>query len=428
VTQGQDLESFRANAQAWLASNMSPLAGNPDADGAAAPTSEQVALARRLQRQLYEGGFAGLAFPSEYGGRGLTAEHQRVFNQESAHYEMPLLFNVPTLTIIAPTLLDFGTEEQKRRHLPAILRGDELWVQLLSEPSGGSDLAGVITRATRNDEAWVLNGTKVWSTGAQHCDVALCLARSDWDVPKHQGLTMFIVKMDQPGVVVEPIRTVNETSDFCQEYLDDVVLPADGVLGQPSDGWSVASRLLAYEREAASGGSKFFSGFNKRSGPQEDLLQLARATNQSADRRVRQLVADAHVYDIVQQQLVDHLEQAIQTGRAAPLAGSILRLHGTMRHTRRTDIGFEIAGSGAVAWREGERAAGVPGRAFLWRQAACLAGGSTEMQRNIISERLLGMPREFAEDRERPFRAVRINVGATSDARSPAKKGGSRDE
>ncbi len=222
----EDVEAFRLRARGWMAENLPLLPEGVD--------NRQLSLAddtggrdRRLQRQLFEAGFAGLCFPSEYGGQGLSRAHQRAFTQESLPYQMPTLFNVPTLSILAPTLLDFGTEEQKERHIPAILRGEELWVQFLSEPSGGSDLAGSVTQATRDGDVFIMSGSKIWSSGAHRSDYAMCLARTDPHVPKHQGLTMFIVKIHQPGIEVQPIGMVNGLAEFCQEFFDDVAIPAE---------------------------------------------------------------------------------------------------------------------------------------------------------------------------------------------------------
>src|SRR6185437_5115493 len=188
----EGLDAYRARARHWLKENM-PLAPHPlyaeeqiDGDGV---------RARALMRLLFDGGFSGICFPRAYGGQGLSPEYQRVFTEESAPYEMPIVFNTPALTICSPTILDFGTEEQKRDHLPKIFSGEELWVQFLSEPTGGSDLAGLVTRADRDGDVWVLNGSKIWSTGAYRADYALCLARPDWHAHKHRGLTMFIVKI-----------------------------------------------------------------------------------------------------------------------------------------------------------------------------------------------------------------------------------------
>ncbi|MGH9078505.1 MAG: acyl-CoA dehydrogenase family protein, partial [Acidimicrobiales bacterium] len=222
---GEDVASFRRRARAWLGETMPRLpAGYTNA--LLNREDESGEQARRLQRTLFDGGFAGICFPVDYGGQGLSRAHQRVFTQESLEYQMPTLFSVPTLTILAATLLDFGTEEQKRRHIPAILSGDELWVQFLSEPSGGSDLAGLITRATRDGDVFLLSGSKIWSTGASRADYAMCLARTDWHAPKHRGLTMFIMKIHQPGVELQPIKMVNRTAEFCQEFFDDVPIPA----------------------------------------------------------------------------------------------------------------------------------------------------------------------------------------------------------
>src|SRR5579863_2267369 len=194
----EDVETFRVRAREWLAATMPPSQRRRRD----MTQEERVARNRELQRTLFDGGFAGIVYPTEYGGQGLTPAHQRAFTAEATGYEKPLLFNVPTLGILAPTLLEFGTEEQKQRHLPAILRGDELWVQFLSEPSGGSDLAGLVTQATRDGDVFVMNGSKIWSSGAFRSDYAMCLARTDPHVPKHQGLTMFIVKIHQPGIEV----------------------------------------------------------------------------------------------------------------------------------------------------------------------------------------------------------------------------------
>ena len=215
---------------------------------------------RQSSGQLWDGGFAGLCYPVEYGGKGLPPSFQLAFNEESRGYELPWLFNTPTLTIITPTLLEFGTEEQKQRYIPAVLRGDELWVQFLSEPSGGSDLAGALTRATRDGDVFILNGSKIWSTYAWKSDYALCVCRTNWDVPKHSGLSVLIVKVHQPGIQIDQIKHVDGTDEFCQEFFDDVPIPADHVLGAVDDGWTVASRLMFHERSAMGGASPYEVG------------------------------------------------------------------------------------------------------------------------------------------------------------------------
>src|ERR1700728_5273856 len=178
--------------------------------------------ARELQKTLWDGGFAGICFPREYGGLGLGYEYKKAFDAESLAYETPLLLNVPSFAICCATILDMGSEEQKRTHIRAALRGDEVLVQLLSEPSGGSDLAGVITRAERRGDRWIINGAKTWSTGAFAADYGLLLGRTNWDVPKHEGLTMFLVRLDSPGITLRRIKQVNGSTEFCEEFFDDL--------------------------------------------------------------------------------------------------------------------------------------------------------------------------------------------------------------
>ncbi len=407
----EELETYRLRARAWLAATMPRLPEGMD-NWHLTQEDEMAVRARKLQRLLFDGGYAGICYPAEYGGQGLPRAYQRAFTQESMGYQMPTTFNVPTLTILAPTILDFGTEEQKLRHIPAILRGDELWVQFLSEPSGGSDLAGLVTTATRDGDVFVLNGSKIWSSGAFRADYSLCLARTDSSVPKHQGLTMFILKIHQPGIEVQRIKMINGTAEFCQEYFDDVLIPVADALGGINDGWTVASRLLFHERDAVGGGSPYSSGLGagnaSKGGQRSELEDLARATGQTADPVVRQLLAEARVNDRVQSQLIERVSQGIRTGAMAGPAGALSRLYAAVNSERRHDIGLEIAGNGAGAWSEGDLA-GSAAMVYLSRQSNSLGGGSNEMQRNIISERVLGMPREFAADRGRPFDEVRHN-------------------
>jgi alkylation response protein AidB-like acyl-CoA dehydrogenase len=239
----------------------------------------------------------------------------------------------------------------------------------------------------------------------------MCLARTNWDVPKHRGLTMFIMKIHQPGVTVEQIRQVDGTLEFCQEFFDDVQIPATDVVGEVDDGWTVASRLLIHERMAVGGGSPYTSGASighDGSGTDTTLVDAARAVGADRDPHVRQLVAEAHVRQMVAGQLVKRVTQGMSSGTMPAPAGSIIKLFGATNVMRRSEIGLEIAGAGIVAWPSG--APGVAaelGRASLSRQGVSLGGGSNEIQRNIISERLLGMPREAAADREIPYRDVR---------------------
>jgi alkylation response protein AidB-like acyl-CoA dehydrogenase len=375
--------------------------------------------ARELQKTLYDGGFAGICFPREYGGLGLGYDYKKAFDAEAADYETPLLLNVPSFAICCATILDMGSEEQKRAHIRAALSGEEVLVQLLSEPSGGSDLAGVITRADRRDGRWILNGAKTWSTWAFAADYGLCLARTDWNATKHNGLTMFLVPLHHPGITINRITQVNGSTEFCEEFFDDVELGDDAVVGEPGKGWDVASRQLYHERRTMGDGSEYTSGpgIAEAEDVSIDLLALVDKTNQHDSERVREMVGRALVHRAVQRQLSAHVFHAVASGSLPAAAGSIIRLAMSETHDVDTDAANAIAGSAAVV----EDDAGLLdiGTRYLGRQTASIGGGTTEMARNVIGERVLNFPREYAADRGVPFNQVRRNR-APEDGRTPA--------
>jgi alkylation response protein AidB-like acyl-CoA dehydrogenase len=239
----------------------------------------------------------------------------------------------------------------------------------------------------------------------------MCLARTNWDVPKHRGLTMFILKIHQPGVVVEQIRQLDGSMEFCQEFFDDVPIPVADIMGALNDGWTVASRLLFHERNAVGGASPYSSGMrvSESRGPRRNLVELARQAGKTGDSRVRQMVGEARANSLVQGQLIERVIKGIETGAMPAPAGALLRLATAVTHVRDVDIALDIAGTGAVTWRPGELT-GEAGVAYIFRQGLCLGGGSNEMQRNIISERVLAMPRDRGEDRDLPFSEVRHNI------------------
>jgi alkylation response protein AidB-like acyl-CoA dehydrogenase len=365
--------------------------------------------ARELQKTLYVGGFAGICFPTEYGGLGLGYEFKKAFDAEVSGYEMPQLLNVPSFAICCATILDMGSEDQKRTHIQAALRGDEVLAQLLSEPSGGSDLAGVITRADRRDGRWILNGAKTWSTWAFAADYGLCLARTDWAALKHNGLTMFLVPLDHPGVTVNRIMQVNGSTEFCEEFLDDVVLGDDAVVGTPGKGWDVASRQLYHERRTMGDGSEYTSGpgIAEADDVSVDLPYLVDRTNQVESERIREMVGRALVHHAVQGQLSEHVYHAVASGTLPPAAGSIIRLFMAEVHNVETDTAYAVAGAAAVLEDDAEQL--DIGTRYLGRQIANIGGGTTEMARNVIGERVLNFPREHAADRGVPFNQVRRN-------------------
>lgn len=402
----ESVEEFRRRARAWLAANM------PRLDPAEAVSLQRDQLpawhrARELQKLLWEGGFAGICFPREYGGLGLSYEYKKAFDAESLGYETPLLLNVPSFAICCATILDMDSEEQKQTHIPAALRGDEVLVQLLSEPSGGSDLAGVITRAEHRDGRWIINGAKTWSTWAFAADYGLCLARTNWDVPKHDGLTMFLVPLRHPGITINRVEQVNGSIEFCEEFFDDVDVGDDAVVGEPGKGWEVASRQLYHERRSMGDGSEYTSGpgIAEAEDVSVDLLALVDKTDQHDSERVREMIGRALVHRTVHGQLSEHVFHAVAGGALPPTAGSIIRLSMAAVHDVETDTALAVTGTSAVVADDG--ALLDIGTRYLGRQTASIGGGTTEMARNVIGERVLNFPRERADDRGVPFNQVR---------------------
>jgi alkylation response protein AidB-like acyl-CoA dehydrogenase len=406
----ESVAAFAERVRAWLATTM-PRIDPQDPPFADRGHEASWLRARELQRLLYDGGFAGICFPTEYGGLGLDMEYQKAFDAESTCYEMPLILNTPTFTICCATILDPGTEEEKRQHISAALRGDEVLVQLLSEPSGGSDLAGLITRAERRGDRWMVNGAKTWSTSAFAADYGLLLAKTNWEVPKHDGLTMFLVRIHSPGITLRRITQVHGSTEFCEEFFDNLELGDDAVVGEVDKGWEVASRLLYHERRAVGGGSEFASGRGSENAQEHppDYTALIRTIGQADNDRLRESAGRALVHRAVRGQLVDHVYRGVFDGTLPQAAGSLIRLFHAESIELEVDTALAIAGSAGVV--DGPAGLLAVGKRYLSRQTAALGGGSTEMARNVIGERVLGFPREYAADRGVPFNQVKHNRG-----------------
>jgi alkylation response protein AidB-like acyl-CoA dehydrogenase len=414
----ESLESFRARARAFIRSNL-PSA-DPDH-----PHSLSLADAKALQAVIFDAGFAGIAVPTEYAGNGLSLAHQKVWAEEVEGYVVPVPLFV-SIGMLGITLLDHGSEVLKRRHLPRILRGEEVWIQLLSEPSGGSDMAGAVTRAARDGETWVLNGAKMWSTGAGEADYGMCLARTNWEVPKHKGLSMLAVPLKDPKVTIAPIIGIDGgPAHFFQEYFDDVVLPLENLIGEENHGWSVAHSLLFHERNATAGvghglglgGGHERGGVGEHGHGVEDLVRYAELSGRIKDAATRQLIAEAYVAQRAASHAGDRVTVGMRTGAFKGEWGSLLKLGLGLDTLRRGEIGVTVAGADGVIWtdeaRTGmERDGRAAGEAWLRARNISIAGGTNEMQRNIVSERLLGMPREHAPDRDVPFNQVGRGAGA----------------
>jgi alkylation response protein AidB-like acyl-CoA dehydrogenase len=409
-----DLASYREQARAWLADNLErrpPASAGPRARGIGHTTVEYIATQRPIQRKLFDGGYAGISWPIEYGGQGLSPGHERAFNEEAQGYFLPDfgIAGGTTMGVCAKTMLAHASPDFLSRHIPMILAGDALWVQFFSEPGAGSDLAGVTTRATRDGDRWILNGSKIWSSGAYYADYGMCLARTDWDVPKHRGLTWFAVPTGASGVTVQPIREINGDTEFCQEFFDDVELSDEDVIGEVNHGWSVAQTMLVFERGA--GGTSTLPRPTGRRPLAPDLVAVARRAGREKDPTVRQLIARAHVNDYAQAQLGVRVAGRMRAaqGMDAGFAAYMKLAAGTFLPVR-ARIGLEIGRGSALLWERNDLDAMTPAVNYLNGRIMSIAGGTNEMQRNGIGERVLGLPREPSFDTDRPFSEVLRNA------------------
>lgn len=404
---GETLEAFRSRAREWIRANLQPRTPLPGA-GTLGEDDELARMSRerQLQRMLFDAGFAGICFPEEYGGRGLSRAHQEAFNEELRGYEWPSRIQVPTFTPCAAVLLEFGTEEQKRRHIPAMLKGEELWMQLLSEPTGGSDVAAAQTTAVRDGDEWVLSGSKIWTTGAWWSDWGLCLARTNWEVPKHRGLTVFILPLHQPGIEIHRIEMLDGNKEFCQEFISDVRVPDSDRVGEVDQGWTVGTRWMFHERMLYNSPLVTRPPDAPHGGVTRSPGSVARAVGRREDPRVVDLVGEARMLQLVGASLQERLARGIRSGRIPDQAAAVGRLFNGLAVARTRSIAFEIAGPAGAAWGAADGDAAGAGVEFLMRQAPCIGGGTTEMARNVISERVLGMPRERTLDRDVPFSQV----------------------
>jgi len=406
----EDLDSFRHRLRGWLKDNMPPADPRLVSNGNSSDEEElaEIARNRKLQRLLFDGGFAGIIFPKEYGGAGLTPAHQEVLNEEIVGYQYPSRIQVPTFSPCAAVINDFGTDEQKRTHLPAIFKGEEIWMQFLSEPGGGSDVAGEQTGAVRDGDEWVLNGSKIWTTGAWWSDWGLCLARTNWDVPKHRGLSVFMLRIHQPGIEVNRIEMLNGSREFCQEFMTDVRLPDSDRIGEVDAGWTVGTRWMYHEKSL--GISYHFirpAGSMRGVNPRAPApLTVARQAGRLDDPAGRQLVGEAHALKLAGQEASARIGHAIGAKRFNDQAAGLSRIITGVINAQLATINLKLAGVSAVAWDDADEGLGELGVEFLMRQTRQISGGTIEMSRNGVSEKFLGMPREARRDNDVAFRDV----------------------
>ncbi|KHK89840.1 acyl-CoA dehydrogenase family protein [Novosphingobium malaysiense] len=406
----EPVEAFRLRAREWIKANLGPMQRWDMSQHCESDEEELEAVARdrMLQRKLYDGGFAGICFPKEYGGQGLTPDHNRAFSEELSGHEYPSRFSVPTFSPCASVLLEFGTPEQKAAHLPAILKGEEVWVQLLSEPGGGSDVAGITTRATRDGDHWVLNGSKVWTSRAWWADWGLILTRTNWDVPKHRGMTVFILPLQQPGVEISRIERLNGESESCEEFFTDVRIPDSDRVGEVDAGWTIGTRWMYHERLGHN--SPYVTtpvGSKGQKSHEPSVVEIARKAGRLDDPAALELIGEHRALGIVTHELQRRIGDAAASGKGNKDLSSVDRVFRGLASVRRATIAFDLAGSDASVWDENcENPTDAVGMQFLMRQVSCIGGGTTEISRNVIAERVLAMPREPSGDKGVPFRDV----------------------
>ena len=385
--------AFRNEVRAWLDANCPASCRGPGevpGGGTKAPMTDdqRLWLARCAER-----GFSVPTWPEEYGGAGLDKAHYMVLLEEMRALGARAPVAGMGTAMIGPTLLEHGTEDQKARHLPAIARGEVWWCQGYSEPSSGSDLASLRTRAEDNGDHFVVNGQKIWTSGAFNADWIFCLVRTDPDVPKHEGISFLLFSMNQPGVTVRPIRLISGASPFCETFFDNAIAQKADLVGGLNKGWMVAKRLLQHER---SGISMLASGENRETGMELD--ELARKYGQANGGRIeppalRDAIAtlgiDAQAFRLTQRRTVEE-----SAGATPGAATSIFKYCGANLRKRRAELQVAAMGTQGIGW-EGDSFAGgelAMTRNWLAGKAGSIAGGSNEVQLNIIAKRVLGLP------------------------------------
>ena len=372
-----EAEAFRAEFRAWLDEHLTDrfrgIGFDPDA------SDETIDRQREWNRLLADAGYAAIAWPVEYGGRGASLLEQVVFAEEMSSAEAPPTMNPIGITNVAPAIMEFGTEEQRRRYLPPMRRGDDVWCQGFSEPDAGSDLAALKTSAVRDGDHYVVNGQKVWTTIghlATHCEL---LVRTDPDAPKHKGITCLLVDMSLPGVEVRPLTTITGEREFNELFFTDVRVPIDDRLGDENDGWRTAMTTLANERGNV---VNLHLGSRKKVA---ELLDLAREHGRTDDPVLRQHLAEVYIQAEYLKMLADRSLSGALHGRPFGPESSLGKLVWSQLEQRITEVAAEVLGPGATS--------GSWGRQRVHSRGLTIAGGTTQVNKNIIAQRVLGLPR-----------------------------------
>ncbi len=388
---------YRQHIRAWLEEHKgeAPIL---QGEGALTDPDEILAARRAWQGRLAEGGLAGATWPKEYGGQGVGPIEGVIISQEMRRAKVPGILDVIGVGMLGPTIIAHGTDEQKGRYHGPMLHGDEVWCQLFSEPGAGSDLAGLSTRAVRDGDEWVIDGQKVWTSGAHYSDYGILLARTDPDVPKHRGITYFLIDMHQPGVEVRPLRQITGASHFSEVFLTGARVPHDAVLGEVGGGWAAAMTTLGNERT--------FMGGNGAGPGLADLFALARSTGATKDPILRQHLASAHIRAEVMGYLGMQVRTAASKGQPPGPGASVLKVMAAWNSKCNAELALAMQGPAGMLADASAPEDGRWQQNFLFVPSLRIAGGSDEIQRNIVGERVLGLPPEPRTDKSVPFRDV----------------------
>ena len=387
-------ERFRDEVRAWLAANL-PKDGE-SLYHESEKMEEWMAFLKSWQRKLYDAGWSGISWPKEYGGRGATIIEELIFTEEMARARAPNLMNVSIgIELVGPAIIHHGTEEQKRRYLPKILSAEEIWSQGFSEPGAGSDLASLRTVAVEEDNHFVVTGQKVWTSWAEYSEYCILLARTDPAAPKHKGISCLLVDMHSPGITIRPTVQITGEAEFSEVFFDDVRVPKKNLLGGLNQGWKVAMTILAHER----GTSAIRYQIRFRS-ELDDLINLAKSFardgHQAAeDPLLKQKLAQAFIeVEILKYNIYRSVTQIMRSGKPGP-ESSIVKLFWSEMDRRQKEAGMETLGMYSQLVQHSKWAIdhGRWPRAFLWSRAGTIYAGSSEIQRNIIAERVLGLPK-----------------------------------
>jgi acyl-CoA dehydrogenase len=389
-----NLETFRKDARAWLEANCPPemrrpVQGEEDACwGGRHPDFQSDAQRLWLERMAAKG-WTVPEWPREYGGGGLTRDETKILRQEMRALNCRAPLTSFGISMLGPALLKYGSEEQKREHLPKIVRGEIRWCQGYSEPGAGSDLASLQTRAEDKGDQYLINGSKIWTTYANKADWIFCLVRTDPSASKHEGISFLLFDMESPGVSTKPIVLISGLSPFCETFFDDVLVPKANLVGKLNKGWDVAKYLLTHERDMIGG---MGSTSENRSLGQIAGETVGTDNGMLADTALRAQISAYEIDAVAFRLTMDRVGDMAKLGQAHPAVSSLLKYYGTELNKRRMELVMSAGGTDALEW-EGERSReGRTARAWLRSKGNSIEGGTSEIQLNIIAKRILNLP------------------------------------